>query len=133
MSAICLPTSNPNRWYVPIVETNLIVLQPLTSNGRLSSRANAVILQNQGNVDILLDSGFTLEPGQCLEWGNTSELNTVKVDMNVRFLPDTVPPGEEVIQILQVIELKANMTTTGYYIDQPTLEPQTEAQQNGEN
>ena len=131
MGGICLPTRNPNQWYVPIVETNLVVKTPITTSGRISSRANAVIIQNQGNVNVILDGGYTLEPGQCLEWANTSELNTVKVDMTVQFQTSTVPPGEEVVQRLEMIELQANLTGTGYYIDQPTMDVQTTAQQNG--
>lgn len=133
MTGICLPTRDPNRWYVPIVETNLIVRQPIVISSRYSSRANAVLLQNKGNVDILINNGWTLVPDQCLEWGNTSELNTVKVDFQIKFLPGTVPPGEDISQRLEIIEMQANLTGTGYYIDQPTLEPQTKAQQNGAN
>lgn len=115
----CLPTRNPNKWWIPIVETNVVVKEAMTISGRYSSRANAVIFQNQGNCDLIIDDGFTLEPGQSLEFGNYAEINTLKMDVTVKFLPGTAV-GEPV-QRLEIIEMIQNVKGQGFYIDQETL------------
>ena len=116
----CLPTRNPNRWYVPIVETNFVVMAPISTNQSFSSRANAVLFQNNGNCDIILSNGFTLKPDQTMEFGNYGELNTVKVDIQIQFLPATAT-SEPAVQELQIIEIIQQLKGQGYYIDQPTL------------
>lgn len=118
----CIPTRNPNKWVVPIVETNYIVMAPITTSGPFSSRANAVLLQNNGNCDIVINNGFTLKPDQSLEFGNYNELNTVKVDIVIQFLPATAT-GDPVVQLLEIIEIIQNITGQGHYIDQETLNP----------
>lgn len=120
MSRICLPTRNPNKWWIPIIETNYVIMAPMTTNGNFSSRANAVLLQNNGNCDIVLNNAFTLKPDQSLEFGNYGELNTVKVDIAVQFLLSTATgepdPKLEIIEIIQAVKGQ------GYYIDQPILD-----------
>lgn len=122
---ICIPTRNPNIWYTPIVETVYQVMQPIEYNQKLSLRTNAAILQNQGNCDIILDQGFTLEPGQSLMLGNYNELNTLQVDTYVRFIDSTAPDPENPTRLLQYIEITAKLTGTGYFIDQPVINPVT--------
>lgn len=117
---ICIPTRNPNRWYIPIVETNYIIMAPIQTNQSFSSRANAVLLQNNGNCDILLSDGFTLKPDQSLEFGNYGELNTIKADFTIQFLPATATGT--LVQLLEVIEIFQNLKGQGFYIDQPTLD-----------
>jgi hypothetical protein len=118
---ICLPTANPLRWYVPRLETNFIVQPPIETNDRLSLRTNAVLLQNQGNCDVVLDMGFTIEPGQSLMLGNYGELNVLKFDTQVQFDLSTVPDGEADILRLEVIEIRTHVAGDGFYIDQPAL------------
>lgn len=115
---ICLPTSNPKRFYVPHLETNFIVLQPVVTNEKISLRTNAVLLQNAGNCDVVLDMGFTLEPGQSLMLGNYGELHTLKIETVVQFQPDTASE-EPVEQRLEVIEIRTHVLGSGFYIDQP--------------
>lgn len=118
----CIPTRNPNKWWVPIVETNYIIMGPITTSGPFSSRANAVLFQNNGNCDIVLNNGFTLKPNQSLEFGNYGELNTIKADIVIQFLPATAT-SEPVVQLLEVIEIMQHLTGQGFCIDQPALNP----------
>lgn len=120
---ICIPTRNPNKWWVPIVETTHIIMPPILTNQRLSMRANAILLQNEGNCDILLDNGMTLAPGQSYAVGNEDELNTVIFECMVMFLPATAT-SDPVNQRLEVSEMTVKLTGQGYYIDQPVLNPQ---------
>jgi hypothetical protein len=108
---------------MPIVETDFVIQAPMTTSGRFSSRANAVIVQNNGNCDVVLNNGFTLKPDQSLEFGNYGELNTVKVDIVIQFLPATAT-GDPVVQLIEIIEIIQNITGQGVYIDQPTLDVQ---------
>lgn len=129
MSRICLPTRDPNRWWMPIIETNYVIMAPMTTNGVFSSRSNAVLFQNNGNCDIVLNDAFTLKPDQSLEFGNYGELNTVKVDIQIRFLPATAT-GDPVVQMLEIIEIVQNLKGQGYYIDQPTIDVQNGVSKN---
>lgn len=121
--ALCIPTRNPNKWYVPIIETVHIVMAPILQNGLLSLRCNAAILQNQGNCNIVLDQGFTLEPGQSYMLGNYNELNTIKIDVQVAFIAATAPDPDNPVFRLEVVEILSNLTGSGFYIDQPTVNP----------
>lgn len=109
-----------NKWYVPQVETTYIVLSPIVTSQPLSLRANAYCLQNAGNCDILLSSGFTLAPGQNQWFGNYAELNIMALDINVKFLPATATE-EPVIQRLEIVEVMAKFTNSGFWIDQPEM------------
>lgn len=109
-----------NKWYVPQVETTYIVLAPIVTSQPLSLRANAYCLQNAGNCDILLSSGFTLAPGQNQWFGNYAELNIMALDINVKFLPATATE-EPVIQRLEIVEVMAKFTNSGFWIDQPEM------------
>lgn len=120
---ICIPTRNPNKWYTPILETTHIIMAPIESNGHISMRCNAAILQNQGNCDVILDNGFTLEPGQAYMMGNYNELNTMIVEMNVAFIAATAPDPENPIRRLEIVEVLTKLTQSGFYIDQPTINP----------
>lgn len=120
---LCIPTRNPNKWWLPIVEMTHIIMPPVLSNQRISLRANSILLQNNGNCDILLDNGLTLTPGQSYMVGNHDELNTVIFESNVMFLPLTAI-SNPVVQRLEVVEMSSKLTGQGYYIDQPVLNPQ---------
>lgn len=102
------------------LQTVASILQPVTTGQRLSLRCNAAILQNQGNCDILLDGGFTLEPGQSLELGNESELNVISIDWTVMFLAATAT-SLPVVQRLEVVQILAKMLDANYYIDKPPI------------
>lgn len=108
------------RWFVPQVETRFIVMAPITTNDRLSERANAYCLQNAGNCNILLSNGFTLTPGQIMWFGNYRELNVMAVDIQIKFLPDTAT-SEPAIQRLEVIQVLTKFIGSGYWIDQPPM------------
>lgn len=123
MASICLPTRNPNQWWVPIVETVHIVKEPIVRPQRLSLRANSILLQNAGNCDIMLDNGFTLTPGQSYMVGNHNELDTVIFDSTVIFLTATAI-SNPVIQRLEVTTMNSKLSGQGFYIDQPVLNPQ---------
>lgn len=121
---ICIPTRNPNKWFVPILETTHIVLAPILSSQKLSMRCNAAIFQNQGNCNVVLSNGFTLEPGQSYSMGNYNELNTMVLEFNVFFDRTTAPDPENATTRLEVVEILTKLTGSGFYIDQPTVNPQ---------
>ena len=108
-----------NRWYVPQIQTTYLVMEPVFISRRLSLRGNAYCLQNQGNCDLILDNGFTLEPGQSQWFGNYNELNVMILDVMIKFLPDTNTSGDPTVQRLEVVQVMAEFSGSGYWIDQP--------------
>lgn len=102
------------------LETEHIIRAPLMASGRLSLRANAVLLQNAGNCNLELSNGFTLVPGQSYMFGNYNELSVQKFDVLVQFLPSTAT-GDPVEQRLEVVQVLTNFTGSGFYIDKPPL------------
>lgn len=110
-----------DRWYVPQVETRFIVMSPITRGKRVSERGNAFCFQNAGNCDLLLDNGFTLEPGQNMWFGNYRELNVMSVDVQVKFLPATAT-GDPVVQRLEVIQVLSKFIGSGFWVDQPAMD-----------
>lgn len=117
-----IATRNPNKWWMPIVETTHIIMPPILTNQRISMRANSLLLQNNGNCDILMDNGLTLTPGQSYMIGNHDELNTVIFESMIMFLPATATE-DPVVQRLEIVEMSSKLTGQGYYIDQPVLNP----------
>lgn len=109
-----------NRFYVPQVETTYIVRSPILTSCPLSLRANAFCLQNDGNCDLILSNGFTLAPGQNQWFGNYAELNVMRLDITVKFLPATAT-GDPVVQRLEIIEVLTAFTGSGFWIDQPAM------------
>lgn len=110
-----------NRFFVPQVETVFIVMAPILTNNRFSGRANAYCFQNAGNCDLILSNGFTLAPGQQQWFGNYAELNVMRVDTNIQFQPATAT-GNPVVQRLEIIEVLASFTGSGFWVDQPPME-----------
>lgn len=110
-----------NKWYVPQIETAYIIMPPIGTSQPFSGRANAYLFQNAGNCDILLSNGFTLAPGQNQWFGNYNELNIMSVDINIQFLPSTNTSGDPLVQRLEIIEVIANFTGSGFWIDQPEI------------
>ena len=102
------------------LETEHIIRAPLMTSGRLSLRANAVLLQNAGNCSLELSNGFTLVPGQSYMFGNYNELSVQKFDVLVQFLPLTAT-SDPVEQRLEVVQVLTNFTGSGFYIDKPPL------------
>jgi len=106
--------------WIPQLETMHIIKSPMMKSGLLSLRANAVLLQNAGNCDIMIGSGFTLKPDQSYMFGNYNELTTQKFDQMVQFLPATAT-SDPVEQRLEIVEVLVNIAGSGFYIDKPTL------------
>lgn len=109
-----------NRWYVPQLETNFIVMNPITANQRFSERANAYCFQNAGNCDLILSTGFTLAPGQNMWFGNYQEINVMALDVQIKFLPATATE-EPVVQRLEIIQVMTKFIGSGFWIDQPPM------------
>lgn len=109
-----------NRFYFPQVETTFIVLAPISTSCPFSRRANAFCFQNNGNCDLILSNGFTLAPGQNMWFGNYQELNVMRLDVTVKFLPSTAT-GDPVVQKLEIIEVLTSFTGSGFWIDQPAM------------
>lgn len=116
---ICIPTVNAKRAYVPGVECAPVVNPAYTANGRISKRANAIILQNAGDCDIIIEGGYTLFPKGTLMFGEYNSLNVIKLDTSFSFQPDTSPDPENPVQRLELIEIITSIKGRGYYIDQP--------------
>lgn len=106
--------------FIPQLETDHIIKAPMTTNGRLSLRANAVLLQNAGNCNVILSSGFTLTPGQPYMFGNYNELTVQRFDVQVQFDTATAT-GDPVVQRLEIVQVLANFKGSGFYIDQKTI------------
>jgi hypothetical protein len=85
-------------------------------------RCNAAIFQNDGNCDIILSNGFTLKPNQSYMFGNYNELNTIIIEVNVRFIPATAT-SEPVVQRLEIVEILSKIAGSGFYIDQSVINP----------
>ena len=113
-----LPTEDARRQYVPGIESNHVVMSPVVENQKITLRANAFILQNAGNCDVLLDNGYTLFPRQTYMVGVYGSLDVVKIDGNIRFLPAT-STARTVIQRLEIVQITTAVKGRGYYIDQP--------------
>lgn len=120
---ICIPTRNPNKWWTPILETTHIPMAPIFGNQHLSMRCNAAILQNQGDCNVVLSNAFTLEPGQSYMMGNYNELNTMVIELDVAFDASTAPDPLNPTFRLEVVEVLTKLTGSGFYIDQPTVNP----------
>lgn len=114
---ILTPTNVPGRFYCPQVETSHIVLPPMFAPGSINQRCNAMCIQNAGNVDAILGGAFTLTPGQSIWLGNYNELSVIRVQMQVSFDLDSTPdvPAPRV----EIIMVQANISGSGFYIDQP--------------
>lgn len=106
--------------WIPALETNHVIKSPQVTNGLLSLRANAVLLQNSGNCDVEIGNGFTLKPDQSYMFGNYNELTVQKFDQIIKFLPATAT-GDPVVQRLEIVEVLVNVAGSGFYIDKPTL------------
>lgn len=109
------------NWYVPQVETTLLVFAPIVKNRPLSLRGNAFCFQNAGNCDLLLSNGYTIAPDQNVWFGNYHELNVMAIDVTVKFLPDTNTSRDETVQRLEIIQVLTKFTGSGFWIDQPAM------------
>lgn len=114
------PLKVGNLWFLPQLETRVIVMNPITINKRLTLRAGAYLLQNSGNCDLMLDNGFTLVPGQNMWLGNYNELNVMNADLQVNFLPATAT-SDPVVQLLEVIEVLTKFAGSGFWVNQPPM------------
>lgn len=106
--------------WIPALETSHIIKSPMGTSGLLSLRANAILLQNNGNCDVMIGQGFTLKPDQSYMFGNYNELTVQKFDQVIKFLPATAT-SDPVVQELQIVEVLVNIAGSGFYIDKPTL------------
>lgn len=114
------PVKMGNVWFLPQLETRIIVMSPIVKNKRLTERANAFLLQNAGNCDIVLEGGFTLAPGQNQWFGNYNELNVMNVDIQINFQPATAT-SEPVVQRLEVMQVLTKFVGSGYWVNQPPM------------
>lgn len=108
------------RWYIPQLETTVLVLSPINTSRQISLRGNAFCFQNNGNCDLVLDNGFTIKPDQNVWFGNYQELNVIAIDVTVKFLPATAT-GDPVVQSLEIIQVLSKFTGSGFWIDQPPM------------
>lgn len=111
---------SPNVWFLPQIETTFIVLTPIATSQPLSLRGNAFCFQNSGNCDLILSNGFTMKPDQIMWFGNYRELNVIGIDTVVKFLPATAT-SEPVVQKLEIIEVLAKFSGSGFWVDRPEM------------
>ena len=109
-----------NVWFLPQIETTVIVLTPIVTSQPLSLRGNAFCFQNNGNCDLVLSNGFTMAPGQNIWFGNYRELNVIALDTVVKFLPATAT-ADPVVQRLEIIEVLAKFSGSGFWIDRKEM------------
>lgn len=78
-----------------IPRTKVYINPPITQNRRdVHIIANVIEWYNAGNVPVLIDEGYTVEPGQGREMGNTEFKPVFNQNFTVRFLIDEFD-GEE--------------------------------------
>lgn len=108
--------------WIPIVEVVHNVCQTVIQSQRVSMRSNAILFQNNGNCNIILDSGFTLKPDQSYQFGDTQPSTVVILETMVRF-DEASATGSPVVKSLQITEIQANFSGSGFYIDNPPVQP----------
>jgi len=114
---ICIPVNIKRAW-VPHTEVTFEVLAPITVPGRVSQRANAILLNNAGNTDVILGNGLTIVAGQSITMGDYQAMTIVKLDVIAQFDEDGVATPNNRLEIcLQ----SAKFSGSGYYVDQPAV------------
>jgi len=108
------------RYWMPQFEITHNVCPPVTQSQRISMRSNAVLFQNQGNCNVVLDSGLTITPGQSYQFGETGAMNVTVVELTARFDLDSATSEPPVLR-LEVCEMQTKFKGSGYYIDTPPV------------
>lgn len=115
---ICIPVNIKRAW-VPHTEVTFEILAPQTTPGRISQRANAILLNNAGNTDVLLSDGLTIVAGQSLQLGDYNAMTIIKLDAIVQFDEAGVAtPNNR----LEITLLSAKFSGSGFYVDQPAVQ-----------
>lgn len=110
-----IPCSD-GRFFIPEVETTYKTLPPIEVSQKLSLRCNALLLQNESNCCIVLDNGFTLQPGQSHTYNSGSDLGICRVEVYIRFEESTAT-ASPVVKRLEVVEIQTRLTGRGHYVD----------------
>ena len=113
--------SNRQIW-IPLIEVVHNVCPMVTQSQRVSMRSNAILFQNNGNCDVILDSGFTIKPDQSYQFGDTQPSTVVILETMVRF-DEASATGSPVVKQLQIVEMQSNFSGSGYYVDLPPVQP----------
>ncbi len=116
---VTLPTG---KIWIPIVEVVHNVCQTVVTNQRISMRSNSILFQNNGNCDVILDSGFTIKPDQSYQFGDTQPSTVVILETIARF-DEASATGSPVVKSLQITEIQSNFSGSGFYIDTPPVQP----------
>jgi len=77
----------------------------LASDGVFQTNANALLLDNTGNVPATLSDGggtFIMKPGQTLMLGSQTDLNKLDWRIEVMFDPAGVVSPEQRLQIIEI-------------------------------
>ncbi len=116
---VTLPTG---KIWIPIVEVVHNVCQTVVTNQRISMRSNSILFQNNGNCDVILDSGFTIKPDQSYQFGDTQPSTVVILETIARF-DEASATGSPVVKRLQITQIQSKFSGSGFYIDTPPAQP----------
>lgn len=101
-----------------IAELVPTTLAPVIVNGVISTRANVTIIQNAGNILVKLGDGWTMRPGEKIQFGAWESLVVLKLDLRVTFSGTSLIPDEADNPLVEVFEMKvANVAQLSDYVD----------------
>ena len=86
----------------------------VTIPGKVSIRANSVLLWNIGTSTVLIDNVFELPAGATFQLGESNLLNIIVQEFNIKF----VNTGAQT-DALQVVETVVNDHFLAHYVEQP--------------
>lgn len=91
----------------------------ILTNGVIQARSNVVIIQNAGNVLVNLGDGWTMRPGEKIQFGSFESAVILRVNLRVTFTGGSLIPGQDANQLVEVFEMKvANVSKLNDYVDQ---------------
>lgn len=92
---------------------------PIVTNGEIQARSNVVMVQNAGNTLVLLGDGWTMRPGEKIQFGAFESDVVLLINLRVTFSGGSLIPDEEANNLVEVFEMKvANVPQLNDYKDQ---------------
>jgi hypothetical protein len=106
---------------IKIFEVIPEVQEPITKDGRISFRTNAILFKNAGTNIAVLDGGITLLRGEAFSFGSTQDLNVLKIEWQVNFFSGSTPTPNDSGNRLEVVLQNIHSPELAGYIDQGKL------------
>ncbi len=91
-----------SRKYVqgqPVYQMSIKVREPITGDVKIHVQANAIIIQNMGNTNIILEGGFTIAPSGNLMLGSWENVSLITQELHIRFGRDDTVNKCEIIEV----------------------------------